>query len=368
MSRKAESPMSCRILIMAGGTGGHVYPALAVADYLRQQNVSVSWLGTRRGLEARVVPETGFPLYTISVSGLRGKGLGGWLLAPLRLNLALLQALMILFRLRPHAVLGMGGFVTGPGGVAAFILGRSLLIHEQNAIAGLTNRLLARLADKVMAAFPGAFRQTRRVEIVGNPVRESIAQLPAPDERFARRTGRLNLLIIGGSLGALALNEALPAALENFEAAHRPHIWHQTGVGKRAAGEADYEHRGIEAKLVEFIEDMDAAYAWADLVICRAGALTVSELAVAGVGAILVPYPHAVDDHQSANARFLVRAGAATLLPQTQLSADSLYRILSELVKKGRQDLLKMALAARGAAMPGATRLVGKRCLEAAHG
>ncbi len=368
MSDKAKSPMPCRILIMAGGTGGHVYPALAVAEYLRQQNVSVSWLGTRKGLEARVVARAGFPLYTISVGGLRGKGLGGWLLAPLRLNLALLQALRILVRLRPHAVLGMGGFVTGPGGVAAFILGRALLIHEQNAIAGLTNRLLGRIADKVMAAFPGAFRKTRRVEIVGNPVRESIARLPAPDERFAMRKGRLNLLVIGGSLGALALNETLPAALENFDAAHRPHVWHQTGVGKQAAGEADYEQRGIEAKLMEFIEDMDAAYAWADLVICRAGALTVSELAVAGGGSILVPYPHAVDDHQSANARFLVRVGAAKLLPQTQLSADSLYRMLSELMKKGRQGLLKMAMAARGAAMPGATRLVAKRCLEAAHG
>ncbi len=368
MSEKVKSGTSYRILIMAGGTGGHVYPALAVADCLRQQNVSVSWLGTRKGLESRVVARAGFPLYTISVSGLRGKGLGGWLLAPLRLNIALVQALTILFKLRPHAVLGMGGFVTGPGGVAAYILGNALLIHEQNAIAGLTNRLLGRIADKVMAAFPGAFRKARMVEIVGNPVRESIARLAPPSERFAARKGRLNLLVVGGSLGALALNETLPAALENFDAAHRPHVWHQTGLGKRAASEADYKQRGVEAKVMEFIEDMDAAYAWADLVICRAGALTVSELAIAGLGSILVPYPHAVDDHQSANARFLVRAGAAKLLPQTQLSADSLYQTLSELMKKGRQGLLKMALAARGAAMPGATQLVAKRCLEAAHG
>ncbi len=356
-----------RILIMAGGTGGHVYPALAVAEYLRQQNVSVSWLGTCKGLEARVVVKAGFPLHTISVNGLRGKGLMGWLLAPLRLNLALIQALMILLKLRPQAVLGMGGFVTGPGGVAAFILGRALLIHEQNAVAGLTNRLLARIADKVMAAFPGAFRKKDLAEIVGNPVRDSITRLAAADVRFDAREGRLNLLVIGGSLGALALNEALPAALANFDAAHRPYVWHQTGVGKQAASEADYKQRGIEARVMEFIEDMDAAYAWADLVICRAGALTVSELAIAGLGSILVPYPHAVDDHQTANARFLVQAGAAKLLLQPQLSADSLYRMLSGLMKKGRQGLLKMALAAQGAAMPGATRLVAERCLEMAH-
>ena len=357
-----------RILIMAGGTGGHVYPALAVADCLRVQSVKVNWLGTRAGLEARVVPPAGFKLHTIAVSGLRGKGAAGWLLAPLRLSGALLQAAWILLRLRPHAVLGMGGFVSGPGGVAAWLLRRPLLIHEQNAVAGLTNRLLARLAGKVMAAFPGAFRKASMVEITGNPVRESIGRLPAPAERFGARRGRLNLLVIGGSLGALALNQILPPAVANFDAAHRPHVWHQTGAGKLAATRADYQALGVEAKVVEFIEDMDAAYAWADLVICRAGALTISELALAGVGAILVPYPHAVDDHQSANAGFLVRAGAAKLLPQAQLSADSLYEMLAGLMKKGRRGLLKMALAARGAAMPEATRVVAQRCLEAARG
>ena len=364
----ADKANSLRILIMAGGTGGHVYPALAVADYLCEQGVSVSWLGTNKGLEARVVRKAGFPLHTISISGLRGNGVTGWLLAPLRLNLALMQALMIMLKLRPHAVLGMGGFVTGPGGLAAFMLQRPLLIHEQNAIAGLTNRLLSRIADRVMEAFPGAFRKRQLVEIVGNPVRESIGRLPAPSERFGERKGRLHLLVIGGSLGALALNQILPAAMANFDTAHRPHIWHQTGAGKLDATRADYKMVGVEAKVVEFIEDMDAAYAWADLVICRAGALTISELALAGVGAILVPYPHAVDDHQTANADFLVRAGAAKLLPQTQMSADSLFEMLSGLMKKSRRGLLKMALAARGAAMPEATRLVAERCLEAAHG
>ncbi len=368
MPEKTASVMNRRILIMAGGTGGHVYPALAVADYLRKRDVSVSWLGTRRGLEARVVTGADFPLHTISVSGLRGKGLMGWLLAPLRLNMALMQALMILLRLRPHAVLGMGGFVTGPGGLAAFILSRPLLIHEQNAVAGLTNRLLSHIADRVLAAFPGAFRKPGLAEVVGNPVRESISRLSAPAERFAERKGRLNLLVIGGSLGALALNEVLPAAMQNFDVAHRPHVWHQTGAGKLAATEADYEKRGLKAKVVEFIEDMDGAYAWADLVICRAGALTISELAIVGLGSILVPYPHAVDDHQTANADFLVRAGAAKLLPQAQMSADSLYETLSEVMKKGRRGLLKMALAARGAAMPEATRRVAERCLEAANG
>ena len=364
----ADKAHARRVLIMAGGTGGHVYPALAVADYLRQQDVSVSWLGTRRGLEARVVGKAGFPLHTIAVSGLRGKGWLGWLLAPLRLNLALSQALMIMLKLRPHAVLGMGGFVTGPGGVAAFVLRCPLLIHEQNAIAGLTNRLLCRIADKVMEAFPGAFPKTTMVEIVGNPVRESIGRLPAPVERFGQRKGRLNLLIVGGSLGALALNETLPAVVANFDVPHRPHVWHQTGAGKQVATELEYAQQGLEAKVVEFIDDMDAAYAWADLVICRAGALTISELALAGVGAILVPYPHAVDDHQTANADFLVRAGAAKLLPQAQMNAASLYALLAECMKKGRRGLLKMALAARGAAMPEATRLVAERCLEAAHG
>lgn len=364
MSDKAKSP---RILIMAGGTGGHVYPALAVADYLRKQNVEVSWLGTHKGLEARVVGKAGFPLHTISISGLRGKGMLGWVLAPLRLNIALTQALMIMLRLRPHAVLGMGGFVTGPGGVAAFVLNRALLIHEQNAIAGLTNRLLSRIAGKVMVAFPGAFKKAQLVEIVGNPVRDSIDQLAAPIERFAQRKGRLNLLIIGGSLGALALNETLPKVVAKFDAAHRPHVWHQTGAGKLVSTELDYAQQGIQAKVVEFIEDMDAAYAWADLVICRAGALTISELAIAGVGSILVPYPHAVDDHQTANADFLVRAGAAKLLPQAEMNEDVLFSMLSEIMTKGRRGLLKMALAARGAAMPEATRLVAERCLEAAH-
>ncbi len=365
MSDKANA---LRILIMAGGTGGHVYPALAVAEYLRKQNVEVSWLGTKKGLEARVVGKAGFSLHTIAVSGLRGKGVLGWVLAPLRLNIALTQALMIVLKLRPHAVLGMGGFVTGPGGVAAYILNCPLLIHEQNAIAGLTNRLLRRIADTVMEAFPGAFKNAQLVEITGNPVRESINQLPAPVERFSQRKGRLNLLIIGGSLGALALNESLPKVVANFDAAHRPHIWHQTGAGKLAVTEMEYAQQGIKANVVEFIEDMDAAYAWADLVICRAGALTISELAIAGVGSILVPYPHAVDDHQTANADFLVRAGAAKLLPQAQMSVESLSELLSEVMKKGRRGLLKMGLAARGAAMPEATRLVAQRCLEAAHG
>ena len=365
MSDKANA---CRILIMAGGTGGHVYPALAVADYLRKQKVEVSWLGTNKGLEARVVSKANFPLHTIAVSGLRGKGVLGWLLAPLRLNIALTQALMIMLKLRPHAVLGMGGFVTGPGGVAAFILNRPLLIHEQNAIAGLTNRLLSRFANKVMEAFPGAFKKAQLVEIVGNPVRDSIDQLAAPVERFGQRKGRLNLLVIGGSLGALALNETLPKVVATFDAAHRPHVWHQTGAGKLAATELEYTQQGMKAKVVEFIDDMDAAYAWADLVICRAGALTISELALAGVGSILVPYPYAVDDHQTANADFLVRAGAAKLLPQSQMSVESLSELLSELMKKGRRGLLKMGLAARGAAMPDATRLVAERCLEAAHG
>lgn len=360
--------MVARVLIMAGGTGGHVFPALAVARRLREQGVEVTWLGTRRGLEARVVPEAGFPIEYIDVAGLRGKGVAGWLLAPLRLVRATWQALGVCRRSRAGAVLGLGGFVTGPGGVAAWLLRRPLVIHEQNAVAGLTNRLLARIARRVLEAFPGSFPASIPAETVGNPVREEFFALPAPAERFAGRSGPLRVLIIGGSLGAQALNETVPPALARVAGKTELTIRHQAGRGKAEAARQAYQQAGVAAEVSEFIDDMAAAFGWADVVICRAGALTVSELAAAGLGAVLVPYPHAVDDHQTRNALYLTEAGAARLILQSELSAERLAGVLEELFAQGRAGLRKLAETARGLARPEATRKVASACLEVMHG
>ena len=352
------------IMILAGGTGGHVYPALAVARCLLEMGVPVVWMGTRQGLEARVVPQAGIQIEWLSVGGLRGKSPLTWLLAPLRLNLAIAQALLILMRHRPRAVLGMGGFVAGPGGLVAFLLGKPLIIHEQNAIAGLTNRLLAPLCDRVLAGFPGTF-QSRSVTVTGNPVRHEIASLPNPESRLANRAGRLHLLVIGGSLGATALNEIVPKALKTLPEAQRPEVTHQAGRGHVGDTEHDYQLVGVKANLHTFIEDMVDAYAWADLVLCRAGALTVAELAAVGVAAILVPYPHAVDDHQTANARLLVDAGGAVLLRQSELTATRLGALLRGFMNN-REELVDMATAARQLARAGAAEMVARICLEVA--
>mgnify|MGYP001813977653 FL=1 len=356
------------ILIMAGGTGGHVFPALAVARYLRDEGVAVTWLGTRRGLEARLVPEAGFPIEYISVTGLRGRGLLGWLLAPFRLTAALWQALQVCLRCRPGVVLGLGGFVTGPGGVAAWLLRRPLVIHEQNAIAGLTNRLLSRLARRVLEAFPGSFPANIKTEQTGNPIRTDICDLPSPEQRIAAHQDELRILVIGGSLGAQALNEVLPQAIALLPEQNRPAIWHQAGQNKDAATREAYASANVEARVEPFIANMAEAYGWADLVICRAGALTISELAAAGVGAILVPYPHAVDDHQTRNALYLTEAGAARLMLQTELTPEALANVLRELLGEGREGLVKMANAARQQAKPHATRQVAETCLEVMHG
>ena len=350
------------VLIMAGGTGGHVYPALAVARELLHADVPVIWLGTRAGLEARVIPAAGIPIQWIRVSGLRGKGFARRLAAPFMLALALWQAFIVMLRVRPGAVLGMGGFVTGPGGVMAWVLRRPLLIHEQNSIAGLTNRWLARLATQVMEAFPGTLPGAIHT---GNPVRADIAALPAPEDRLAGRSGRLHLLVLGGSLGAHALNDEVPAALAELHASSRPEVLHQTGTRNLEATQAAYQAAGLEARLESFIDDMAAAYAWADLVVCRAGALTVAELAAAGVGSVLVPYPHAVDDHQTGNARYLADADAAVLLPQTDLRATRLAELLGGFVTR-RERLLAMARAARSLARPNAAQQVTRLCLAAA--
>jgi UDP-N-acetylglucosamine--N-acetylmuramyl-(pentapeptide) pyrophosphoryl-undecaprenol N-acetylglucosamine transferase len=357
------------VLIMAGGTGGHVFPALAVAAELSARGVAVSWLGTQRGLESRVVPAAGYPLETMRVSGIRGKGVMKMIAAPFMLVIALVQALFIQLRLRPRAVLGMGGFAAGPGGVVAWLLRRPLLIHEQNSVAGMTNRWLAPLARVVMEAFPGSLPACRHAVHTGNPVRAGITRLPDPSERFAGRSGALRVLVVGGSLGARALNEVLPAAVAQLAADQSVQIRHQTGSADLESVHAAYAaldvNAGIDATADAFIEDMAAAYSWADVVVCRSGALTIAELAVVGVASILVPFPHATDDHQTGNARFLADAGAAILMPQDTMSAEKLAGLLEDFSRQ-RDMLLEMACRARELAMPDAARRVAEHCLRAA--
>jgi UDP-N-acetylglucosamine--N-acetylmuramyl-(pentapeptide) pyrophosphoryl-undecaprenol N-acetylglucosamine transferase len=353
------------VLIMAGGTGGHVFPALAVADELRRAGQAVLWLGTQEGLEAKVIPAAGLPIAWITVRGLRGKGALRVLGAPFMLAGALWQAGGVLLRARPCAVLGMGGFVTGPGGFMAWLLRRPLLIHEQNSVAGLTNRLLAPLASRVMIAFPGALPARVKPIHTGNPVRAAITQVAPPRERLAARQGPLRLLVLGGSLGAQALNETVPQALAQLSKEQRPEVRHQSGMRHIDAARAAYQRAGVEAQIDAFVDDMAAAYAWADLVVCRAGALTIAELTAVGVGAILVPYPHAVDDHQTGNARYLVEASAALLIQQTDLNVEGLATLLRELFAD-RPRLLRMAEAARELARPDAARVVAEHCLQLA--
>ena len=353
------------ILIMAGGTGGHVYPALAVARALEAESRSVVWLGTHRGLEARVVPDAGIPMEWIAIGGLRGKGVMTLILAPFRLVYALLQSLRVMWKHRPAAVLGMGGFVSGPGGVAAWLTRRPLVIHEQNAVVGLTNRLLARLARVVLQAFPGSFNSSRHAETVGNPVRVDIAAIEAPETRLAGRDGRIRLLVLGGSLGALALNESVPAALSQLPDTLRPVVRHQAGERTIEDARRCYAEHGVEAEITPFIEDMADAYAWADLVICRAGALTVAEISAAGLPAIFIPFPAAVDDHQTANARPMVDAGAAEIMQQAELTSESLAGVLQHWLKS-REGLIERARKARALAMPDSLSRITGYCLEAA--
>lgn len=355
------------VLIMAGGTGGHVFPALAVADELRRAGQPVLWLGTQAGLEAKVIPAANLPIAWINVRGLRGKGLMRVLTAPFMLAGALLQAGSILLRARPRAVLGMGGFVTGPGGFMAWLLRRPLLIHEQNSVAGLTNRLLAPLASRVMEAFPGSLPQRLQVLHTGNPVRGAITRVAPPQERFAARQGALRLLVLGGSLGAQALNEILPQALALLPADQRPEVHHQAGVRHIDAARAAYQQSAITARVDAFVDDMAAAYAWADLVVCRAGALTIAELTAVGVASVLVPFPHAVDDHQTSNARYLVDARAALLIQQSDLSAQRLADVLKDFIAH-REKLLNMAIAARGLARIDAAQVVAQQCLALMRG
>jgi UDP-N-acetylglucosamine--N-acetylmuramyl-(pentapeptide) pyrophosphoryl-undecaprenol N-acetylglucosamine transferase len=348
------------VLIMAGGTGGHVFPALAVAEVLRARSCRVVWLGTRRGIEARLVPAAGIPVEWVRVAGLRGKSLASWLGAPFRLLRALMDAHAAVRRCRPDVVLGLGGFVSGPGGLVARVLGRPLVIHEQNAVAGFTNRILARLADTVAEAFPGSFPAGVGAVVVGNPVRREIEALPA---RARAPRARPRLLVFGGSQGAVALNRLLPAALALLGASERPEVLHQTGVGRRDEVAAAYAAAGVAADVREFIDDMAAAYGWADLAVCRSGALTVAELAAAGLPGVLVPFPAAVDDHQTANARFLASRGAAMLLAEATLTAERLAEALRPLLASDPSRREAMAAAARAAARPGAAERLADLCL-----
>lgn len=352
-----------RALIMAGGTGGHVFPGLAVARVMRARHIDVTWLGTQRGIEARLVPaaDPAIALEWIRIRGVRRTGIVNWLLLPFTLLYALWQAMGVLRRVRPDVVLSFGGFAAGPGGIMAWVMRRPLIIHEQNAIPGLTNRWLSLVARRVLTGFPSAFGDMTAAQHVGNPVRAEVRSLPPPAQRFAGRQGSLRVLVVGGSLGAHALNDTVPKALARLAAADRPSVWHQCGRDQQAAVTAAYA--GIPgARVTEFIDDMAQAYGWADLVICRAGAMTIAELAAAGIGAILVPYPHAVDDHQTANARYLAERGAATLLPQSGLTPERLAQLLQDLVSR-RDVLLTMAEAARACAVPDAAEAVVETCL-----
>jgi len=353
------------VLIMAGGTGGHVFPALALARALKERSYEVVWLGTRRGIEARLVPAAGIPVEWISIGGLRGKGVATALLAPFRLARALWESLRVMRRYRPLVVVGLGGFVTGPGGLAAWLSRRPLVIHEQNAVAGLTNRLLARFATEVLEAFPSSFGPGRRTREIGNPVRREFFALPAPEARFAARSGALRLLVVGGSQGATRLNAVVPQALAQLAPRLAVEVRHQAGERWIGAAREAYAAAQIEAEVVPFIDDIAAAYAWADLVVCRSGALTISELAAAGVAAVLVPFPAAVDDHQTRNAGFLVGQGAAVLLPENELTPA---RLAAELERLGvdRATLLQMAKRARALSRPRAAEDLADATLAAA--
>ncbi|MEJ0038842.1 MAG: undecaprenyldiphospho-muramoylpentapeptide beta-N-acetylglucosaminyltransferase [Gammaproteobacteria bacterium] len=358
--------MTRPVLIMAGGTGGHVFPALALARLLRSRSYEVVWLGTRRGLEARIVPQNNFPIEWLSVGGLRGKGVITLLAAPFRLAHALYQALRVMRRHRPIVVVGLGGFVTGPGGVAAWLTRAPLVIHEQNAIAGFTNRRLAPLSREVLEAFPNSFDAGTKARAIGNPVRAEIFAVPAPAQRFAQRSGAIRLLVIGGSLGAMKLNATVPFAIARLAGAVDIEVRHQAGEKWIDNAKKNYTDANVRADVRPFIEDMAEAYAWADLVICRAGALTISELAAAGVGAILVPFPAAVDDHQTHNAQYLVQENAAVLIHDRDVTPERLATEMQRLCE-GRGKLLAMAERARLLAKPNAAEELFQSCVRHAR-
>ena len=346
-------------MVMAGGTGGHIFPALAVAHQLRDAGWRVVWLGNPEGMEAKLVPQHGFEMVNLKFAALRGKGLVRKLLLPLNLLKGFWQALKAIRQVKPNVVLGMGGYITFPGGMMAALTGVPLVLHEQNSVAGLANKVLAGVADRILTGFPEVFKKGAWI---GNPVRPEIAKIAPPAERLAERSGALHVLVIGGSLGAQALNDMVPQGMALLGESDQPQIVHQAGEKHLDALKANYAAVGVQAHCVSFIEDMAGAYEWADLVICRAGALTIAELAAAGVASILVPFPHAVDDHQTVNAKFLVHAGGAFLLPQSDLTPEAIALIRNY----SRGQLLEMSEKARSLAKPDATEAVATLCAEIA--
>lgn len=360
--------MKRTVLIMAGGTGGHVFPALAAARVLRERGFEPVWLGTKRGLEAKLVPPAQIEMEWISMSGLRGKGTATLLLAPFKVAVAIWQSLQVMRRRKPVVVLGAGGFVAGPGGVAAWLTRRPLVIHEQNAVAGMTNRMLSHFARRVLEAFPASFPSGTRAEQVGNPVRREIAALAPPEQRFDARQGPLRMLVIGGSQGAAKLNANVPAALAAIEPASRPVVIHQAGERHIDVARQTYEKHGVQADVRAFINDMAEAYSWADVVVCRSGALTVSELAAAGLPAIFVPFAAAVDDHQTLNAKFLVDAQAGISIAERDLTPERLTQELNRLLSGGREQLKAMAIRARSVAIVDADVRLADACVAAAGG
>lgn len=358
-------------LFMAGGTGGHIFPALAVAKELMARGAQVSWLGTAIGMESHIIPAANIPLHRISIKGMRGKRWHAKLSAPLMLLIAVVQAISILLKIKPSVVIGFGGFASAPGAVAAKLLHKKLIIHEQNAVAGTTNKLLSKWADKKLEAFVGSLPNALAV---GNPVRDEIIASYRPDDDAATAADStspikderpVKLLVLGGSRGAQALNEVIPAGLALLPAPLRPVVWHQTGKDRQRGVDTHYTDNAIRAQVTEFIEDMAAAYRWADLIICRAGALTVSEVSIVGLPAIFIPFPYAIDDHQSHNARWLVGHGAALMERQAALTVDRLAELLTPLLQD-KQRLLAMGAKARQLSLPQATRRVADICEEVA--
>ena len=348
------------LMIMAGGTGGHIFPALSVAEYIRAQGWNVVWLGSQAGMEARIVAPKGYTMAWIRFSGVRRRGVVPLALLPVNLLIAFWQSARAIFAHRPDVVLGMGGYIAFPGGMMASLLNRPLVLHEQNSIAGLANRVLSQVADKVLVAFPGALAKG---EWTGNPVRADIASIAPPEARFTGRAGPLRLLVLGGSQGASALNEVVPQAIALMPEASRPRVTHQAGTAHIETVRANYGRVGVRADILTFIDDMAARYAEADLLVCRAGASTIAELATAGVASVLVPFPYAVDDHQTTNARFLAERGGAMLVPQSELTPEKLSGLIAAL---DREKLHAMARAARAAGKPAATRTVAEACMRLA--
>ena len=358
-----------RVMIMAGGTGGHVFPALAVVRELRKDNALISWLGTRSGIEADVVPKHDIPLHFITIEGVRGRGLMALLKAPILLLRSILQALSILGKTQPQVVVGMGGFASAPGALAAWLRRIPVIIHEQNSIAGTTNKICSLFAKRILQGFPNTLPGG---EWCGNPVRHEISQLALPEQRFEKRSGKLKLLVLGGSRGALALNTVLPKSLRVLDPRIRPEVLHQTGRNHLDLTKELYASEGLDLcdssiTLVPFIDKMEEAYGWADLVVCRAGALTISEITAVGIGALLIPFPFAIDDHQTSNAQVLVDEDAAELIQESELTFETLTRSLAELSTNNKRRL-EMAKNARSLAKFGATQHVAQACWEVVYG